>query len=116
MLMNSDELLLKIENVLQESGIIQDVTDFMHEHPEYWCKCSDYHSEICGMEISIAMVDEPRNRLNAGPFIMMNLGACNSEVRVSLNDHSRSTGSKIELIREYNGERVSRKEVESVRN
>lgn len=106
MLMNSDELMLKIETVLQESGIIQDITDFMHEHPEYFTKCSDGKTIISGVDIGIAMCCRPQDRVNSGVFILSSVGSCDT-VRVELNDHSRSTHTKPEVKRFINGKEVS---------
>lgn len=104
--MNSNELLLKINHVLQDSGIIDDITDFFHEHPEYFTKCSDKKSIISACDINIAMCCKPDERQNAGAFVLIDLGA-HDTTQAFLSDHSRSTGSKIELRRKINGEEVS---------
>lgn len=106
MLMNSNELMLSINKRLQDSGIIDDVTDFLHEHPEYFTKCSNDKDIISGCEIDIAMCCKPSERQHAGVFILANLGACDT-VRVELSDHSRSTGSKVGLKRCINKQEVS---------
>ena len=107
MLMNSNELLLSINKRLQDSGIIDDVTDFFHEHPEYFTKCSDDKSIISACDINIAMCCTPTERQNAGVFILADIGA-NNTTQVFLSDHSRSTGTAIELKRSINNQEVSR--------
>lgn len=108
MLMNSNDLLIKINRVLEESGIIDDVTDFYHEHPEYFTKCSDGVSEVTGCEITLAMVCTPQERADAGVFILSNLGA-HDAVQVEMSDHTRSTHTdSVEIKRTINGKEVSR--------
>lgn len=107
MLMNSNELLLKINHVLQDSGIIDDVTDFFHEHSEYFTKCSDNKKIISSLNIDIAMCCKPDERQNTGVFILVNIGDY-STTQVFLNDHSRSIGASVELKRTINNKEVSR--------
>ena len=106
MLMNSNELMLSINKRLQDSGIIDDVTDFFREHPEYFTKCSNSKDIISGCEIDIAMCCRPEARQHADVFILANLGSCDT-THVSLSDHSRSTGSDITLERYINKKEVS---------
>lgn len=108
MLMNSSELILSINKRLQESGVIDDITDFLHEHPEYFTKClnSDKYV-ISSCNINVAMHCKPSERQNTNAFISIDLGAYDA-VGSYLSDHSRSTGSKVVLKRRINGEEVSR--------
>lgn len=105
--LNSNELLIKINRVLDETGLLNDITEFFHEHPQYFTECSDGKTIISGVDISIAMCCRPQNRLNSGVFILSSIGACDT-VRVELNDHSRSTGTKPEIIRSINRKEVSK--------
>lgn len=105
--LNSNELLIKINRVLDETGLLNDITEFFHEHPEYFTKCSDGKTIISGVDIDIAMCCRPQDRLNTGVFILSSLGACDA-VRVELNDHSRSTHTKPEIKRLINGKEVSK--------
>lgn len=107
MLMNSDELMLSINKRLQDSGIIDDITDFFHEHPEYFTACSGDVTVISPCSISIAMCCKPEQRQNAGVFVMADIGAAGA-VQVYLSDHSRTTGTTISLTRSINGEEVSK--------
>lgn len=107
MLMNSNELLLKINNTLQDFGIIEDITDFFHEHPEYFTKCSDDKNIISTCDINIAMCCEPKERQDTGVFISIDLGA-HGATQDFLSDHSRSTGSKVILKHRINGEEVNK--------
>ena len=105
--MNSNELLLKINHTLQESGIIDNVTDFFREHPEYFTDCvSDKDYIISSCSINIAMCCRPVERQDAGAFVLIDLGA-HGTTQAFLSDHSHSTGSKVELRRKINGEEVS---------
>lgn len=107
MLMNGNELLLKINQVLQDSGIIEDITDFFHEHSEYFTKCRDDDDDIISAcNIDIAMCCKPSERQNTGVFISIDLGAHNA-VRDCLSDHSRSTGSAVVLKHKINDKEVS---------
>ena len=106
MLMNSNELLFLINKKLQDSGIIEDVTDFLHEHSEYFAECSDGENIISGCHIDIAMCCKPEERQDAGVFVLIDLGA-HGAVQVYLSDHSRSTGSKVGLKRSINNKEVS---------
>lgn len=106
MLMNSNELLLKINHVLQDSGIIDDVTDFFHEHPEYFTKCSYDKDIISFCDINIAMCCKPIERQDADVFVLIDLGT-HDATHISLTDHSRSTGSKVVLRRTINDKEVS---------
>lgn len=106
MLMNSNELMLSINKRLQDSGIIDDVTDFFHEHPEYFTKCSNNKDIISGLSISIAMCCKPSKRQDTGVFVLADIGA-NNATQVFLSDHSRSIGCGVELKRKINGKEVS---------
>lgn len=107
MLMNSNELMLSINKRLQDSGIIDDITDFLHEHSEYFDKCSGSDNIISSCIISIAMCCKPKQRQDANVFVTAYLGTVSGAL-VLLSDHSRSAGSKVELTRSINGEEVSR--------
>lgn len=104
--MNSNELLLKINHVLQDSGVIDDLTDFFHEHSEYFTKCSNNIDIISNCDISIAMCCKPDERQSSGVFVLIDLGA-HGTTQAFLSDHSRSTGTKVTLRRKINGEEVS---------
>lgn len=108
MLMNSNELMLSINKRLQDSGIIDDLTDFFHEHPEYFAKClnSDKYI-ISSCDINVAMHCRPSERQDTNIFVSIDLGAHNA-VSSHLSDHSRSIGSKVTLKRIINGEEVSK--------
>jgi len=107
MLMNSNELMLSINKRLQNSGIIDDITDFYHEHPEYFTTCSDGVTIISSCSISIAMCCKPEQRQDADVFVMADIGAA-GVVQVYLSDHSRTTGTPISLERSINGKEVSK--------
>ena len=107
MLMNGNELTLSINKRLQDSGIIEDITDFFHEHSEYFTKCRDDESIISACDIDIAMCCKPKERQNTGVFISIDLGA-HGAVQDYLSDHSRSTDSKVTLQHRKNREEVSK--------
>lgn len=105
--LNSNELLIKVNHVLDETGLLNDITEFFHEHPEYFTECTDGKTIISGLTIDIAMCCRPQDRLNSSVFILSHLGTCD-KVCVELNDHSRSAHTKPELKRSINGKEVSR--------
>lgn len=107
MLMNSNELMLSINKRLQDSGIIDDITDFFHEHPEYFTTCHSSKNIISSCSINIAMSCMPDERQAANVFVIAYLGSVDTTM-ISLSDHSHDTGTKIELTRSINGEEVSK--------
>lgn len=102
MLMNCDELILSINKRLQDSGIIDDVTDFLHEHPECFTKCSNSMDIISSCSISIAMCCSPDERQTAGVFVLADIGTTDATITY-LSDHSRTTGTKIEISHNIKG-------------
>ena len=105
--MNVNDLLLKVNHVLEESGVIDDVTDFFHEHPEYFTTCTDGCSIISNLSLSIAMCCRPQDRQNASVFITSDIGAHDSAM-VALNDHSRTSNLNPEIKYFINKDEVSR--------
>lgn len=107
MLMNSNKLMLSINKRLQDSGIIDDITDFFHEHSEYFSKGFDNKSIVNLCSIDIAMNCMPDERQNAGVFVLIDIGS-NDTVKVHLSDFTHIMNSKVKLERTINNEEVSK--------
>jgi len=93
--MNCNELLREVQKRLVESGISDLITEYVHEHPEYWTQ-NDYgtspgYNTSCSINVGFNTISnkDVNDMTQTTPFYMLEIGRYQSK-NIDMSVHPNS--------------------------